>query len=203
MISSLIDSQIVQRAALHCRSLLSRFLPTELYFHNLEHTQEVVLASQFIAEESGLPGREIELLLIAAWFHDTGYIVDYDTHEQYSEQIASNWLAESRLSQLDQNKIIGCIRATRMPQKPHTLLEEIICDADLIHLSTKEYEQKAALLHQEWKCVRGLNPSPKEWMINNIDFLTNHHYFTLYGQRILEVRKEKNISSLLAALSPV
>ncbi|NET36528.1 MAG: HD domain-containing protein [Cyanothece sp. SIO1E1] len=178
-------------------------MPTELYFHNLEHTQEVVLASQFIAEESGLPGREIELLLIAAWFHDTGYIVDYDAHEQYSVQIASNWLAESRLSQLDQNKIIGCIRATQMPQKPHTLLEEIICDADLIHLSTKEYEQKAALLHQEWKCVRGLNPSPKEWVINNIDFLTNHQYFTLYGQRILEVRKEKNISSLLAALSPV
>lgn len=203
MIPVMNDSQIVKRAALHCRSLLSRFLPTDLYFHNLEHTQEVVLACQFLAEESGLPQRETELLLIAAWFHDTGYIVDYDTHEKYSEQIALNWLAESRLSQLDRDKIIGCIRVTQMPQRPHTLLEEIICDADLIHLSTEEYEHKAALLHQEWKCVRDFNPNPTEWMINNIDFLTNHQYFTLYGQRILEVRKERNISHLLAALSPV
>lgn len=203
MIPVMNDSQIVQRAALHCRSLLSRFLPSDLYFHNLEHTQEVVLACQFIAEESGLPAMEIDLLLIAAWFHDTGYIVDYDSHEQYSEQIALNWLAESSLNKLDQSKIIACIRATQMPQRPHTLLEEIMCDADLIHLSTEEYEQKAALLHKEWKCIRGLNPSPKEWMISNLDFLTNHQYFTLYGQQILEVRKERNICNLLAALSPV
>lgn len=197
------DAQIVKKAAWHCRSLLSRFLPTDLYFHNLEHTQEVVLACKFIAEASGLPTREIELLLIAAWFHDTGYIVDYQAHEKYSEQIALNWLAGSALSRLDKSKVIGCIRATQMPQQPHTLLEEIICDADLIHLSTEEYERKAALLYEEWKCVRGLNPSPKEWMINNIDFLTNHQYFTGYGQQILEVKKERNISNLLAALSPV
>ncbi|MBX2872122.1 MAG: HD domain-containing protein [Saprospiraceae bacterium] len=203
MITTLIDSQIVQRAALHCRSLLSRFLPADLHFHNLDHTQEVVLATQYIARESRLPAKETELLIIAAWFHDTGYIVDYDSHEQYSEQIALNWLSQTKLSPRDKNKIISCIRATRMPQRPNTLLEEIICDADLVHLSTIEYEQKAALLHQEWKYVRGFDPSPKEWMINNLDFLTNHQYFTMYGQQILEVRKEKNISSLLAALSPV
>ncbi|NRB51540.1 MAG: HD domain-containing protein [Saprospiraceae bacterium] len=203
MITSLINSNIVQRAALHCRSLLSRFLPTDLFFHNLEHTQEVVLACQLIARESDLPRKEMELLIIAAWFHDTGYILDYNAHEQYSEQIARNWLAQTGLTSLDKDKIISCIRATQMPQRPHTLLEEILCDADLIHLSTEAYENKAKLLHKEWKCVRGLNLSPKEWMINNIDFLTNHQYFTLYGQRTLEVRKEKNISTLLAALSPV
>lgn len=203
MITTFCESKIVQRAALHCRSLLSRFLPPELSFHNLDHSQEVVLACQFIARELRLPTKETELLIIAAWFHDTGYIVDYDSHEQYSEQIALNWLAQTELTSLDKDKIVSCIRATQMPQRPHTILEEVICDADLIHLSTEEYEKKAALLHQEWKSVRGLNPSPKEWMMNNIDFLTNHQYFTLYGQRVLEVRKEKNISTLLAALSPV
>lgn len=200
MIAPIIDSKLVQRAALHARSLLSRFIPSELCFHNLEHTQEVVLATQLIAHEARLPRKEIELLIIAAWFHDTGYIVDYDAHEKYSAQIAMNWLRQTPLRTTEKDKIIGCIKATQMPQRPLTILEQVICDADLIHLSTKDYTNKAALLRKEWTFTRGIYTSPKEWMINNIDFLTNHQYFTNYGQEVLEMKKETNISQLLATL---
>ena len=38
-----------------------------------------------------------------------------------------------------------------MPQRPHTILEEVICDADLIHLSTEEYEKKAGKHQKDTK----------------------------------------------------
>jgi hypothetical protein len=36
-----------------------------------------------------------------------------------------------------------------LPQKPFTLIEKIICDADLYHLGTNKFKKLSALLKQE------------------------------------------------------
>ena len=44
-------------------------------YHSVAHTKDVVKAATRIAKAEGVEGDELTLLLTAAWFHDSGYIV--------------------------------------------------------------------------------------------------------------------------------
>ncbi len=200
MVISLLNSTRLKKAASHVQSLMKAYLPANLVFHNLVHTQQVVNAAQEIGQASLLSNSDMELLLIAAWFHDVGYIAGYQDHVELSQEIAKNWLKQEGVSTIDGLKIINCIGATQMPQAPQTILEEIICDADLIHLSVTSYLNSLSRLRNEWESTLRKKFSERAWLTSNIDFLTNHFYLTPFGQRVLEERKEKNISHLLLLL---
>ena len=61
-------------------------------------------------------------LMLAAWFHDTGYSGGKAMgHENVSIEIATKFLNEHKVSQQVINKVTGCITATRLPQNPTTL----------------------------------------------------------------------------------
>ena len=46
------------------------------------------------------------------------------------------------------------IIATTMPQRPKNLVEKVVCDADLIHIGTKEFFRKNDLLKEEIERLR-------------------------------------------------
>jgi hypothetical protein len=81
-----------------------------------------------------------------------------------------------------------------MPQSPVSLIEKILCDADLFHLSTEDFKARNQLLKQERENLLGHKIDKKEWRKSNIQFLTQHKYFTDYGQDILEHKKLTNIA---------
>ena len=45
-------------------------LPDTMTYHNLNHTREVVKAAEKIGSYASLQEEEMEILLLAAWFHD-------------------------------------------------------------------------------------------------------------------------------------
>jgi len=48
------------------------------------------------------------------------------------------------------------IMATKIPQSPKNLLEQIICDADLDYLGRERYEENSLLLLQELRLKKKL-----------------------------------------------
>jgi predicted metal-dependent HD superfamily phosphohydrolase len=166
-------------------------------FHTLQHTQEVVAASELIAGTYQLPEDDRLALFLAAWFHDTGYSSGRaKDHETGSIQLATDFLNAHGISEDLKSKIIGCINATRIPQSPMTTIERIICDADLFHLGTDDFKEKNRLLREELLEFGGEEYSKKEWRKSNIEFLEKHQYFTNYGKEKLQPVKEKNIAEL-------
>lgn len=106
-------------------------------------------------------------LYIAAWFHDTGYCAGQaKDHETMSVQLATEFLTSQGADVTLINKVTGCINATRMPQSPTNLIEEIICDADLFHLGTDAFKEKSRLLREELKEFGDEDLSKKEWRRN-------------------------------------
>ena len=92
----------------------------------------------------------------------------------------------------------GCINATRMPQNPgYTLIEKIICDADLFHLGTDAFDEKSKMLRQELNEFGDNDVSKKDWRKINIRFLERHDYFTAYGKEKLQPEKDKHLAELL------
>src|SRR5688572_711867 len=175
---------------------------TELYtnkvnksikFHNLEHTQAVVLACEEMAQYYQLPDEDHAALAMAAWFHDTGYSSgDANGHEAVSMALATNFLKDHHADETFIQKVRSAIEATKMPQTPGNLIEQILCDADLYHLGTDEFKTKNKLLREELTGFFKKDISKKQWRKININFLENHKYFTDYARRKLQPVKEIN-----------
>ncbi|MBC6995407.1 HD domain-containing protein [Neolewinella lacunae] len=172
------------------RLLISK-LPADRLYHNLHHTINVVQGVINIGNAEKVSEPEMETLLLAAWFHDVGHIKTYEGHEVASAEIARDFLLRHDYPAERMAAVARCILATTMPQRPESHLEEIICDADMYHLSLVTYEHAQELLREEWSRVLGKVSSDEDWERENQEFLHQHHYFTHYGQTVLQPRKEK------------
>ncbi len=177
--------------------LLINKLDKSIHFHTLQHTQEVLTASETMADYYHLEDEDRYALMLAAWFHDTGYSGGKAMgHENVSSELATKFLNEHKVNPQVINKVIGCINATRLPQTPHTLIEQIICDADLFHLGTSDFKGKNKLLREELNDFGSLDLSKKDWRKKNIEFLSKHAYFTSYAKENLDPLKQVFLQEL-------
>jgi len=117
-------------------------------------------------------------------------------HENLSIELAAKFLNEHKVHQNIIDKVIGCINATRLPQNPNSLIEQIICDADLFHLGTGDFREKNKLLREELNDFGNLDLSKKEWRKKNIEFLSKHNYFTSYAKENLDPLKQVYLEEL-------
>lgn len=192
------QSSLLQDAQVLVTDLLTNKLSKSIRFHTLTHTQEVVAACDKLATIYHISGDDRLALLLAAWFHDTGYTSgDAKDHESVSIGLATEFLASRNAGEDLKAKVTGCINATRMPQSPGNQPEEIICDADLFHLGTDAFKEKNKLLREELIGFGGHELAKKDWRKINIRFLENHAYFTQYGKEILQPVKEKHLAGLM------
>jgi predicted metal-dependent HD superfamily phosphohydrolase len=195
------QTDLLARTHAYAESILTERLSSTFLFHNVDHTREVVEACQEIGQHSGLGEKEMETLLIAAWLHDVGYRDGRINHERTSMHIARTFLEEQGVGEKRIEKVLQCIAATEMPQRPQGLLAEVMCDADLYHLATDQYAEKTELLRQEVSLLTGEKVSKRKWLYGNKLFYEKHHYFTEYGRTVLEPRKQANLQKIEAAIA--
>ena len=191
------QEQILSAARHYVTDIFNQQVKPEFVFHSLDHTEDVADACSLMADYYRLNDDDRFVLMLAAWFHDTGYSAGLtEGHEDKSVQIATQFLANHGVNETTINRVTSCIKATKMPQSPVSQIEKILCDADLQHLATDDFKPKNQLLKQERENLLGQKISKKEWRKNNIKFLEEHKYFTDYGQEILEPKKQENLNAL-------
>jgi predicted metal-dependent HD superfamily phosphohydrolase len=196
------DSRLVQQAKALAEQIFADNVFSTYPFHNLAHTQNVVEAAHLIGKQCELSDDELELVLVAAWLHDVGYKGGAENHEQESAKLASALLSKLDIPHKKIKLVVDAILATRVPQSPKTMIDKVLCDADLYHLSSSSYSSKGDLLREEWKATGFKEMTDQEWIQHNLEFMENHRYHTPYGQTILEEGKRKNIKHLKKYLEP-
>lgn len=178
--------------------LLRDDLPQTFFYHNFSHTQRVVRSAQKICEGENIPDKEKNLVLLAAWLHDIGYVNNHENHEDESVVLASEFLKTHQVDVNDIESVLQLIRATKMGYEPQNVLEFIIKDADVAHLGSKDYEDISQLLRYEWESTLSKVYTDSEWTNENIVYATKHHHFyTNYAIENWQKRKDKNVASLL------
>lgn len=171
----------------------------DFLFHNIGHTQYVVQSATIMADYYQLPEEERLVLMLAAWFHDTGYSSGSATHhEAVSKEIATGYLQQHEVGSAIIERVGNCIMATQWPQCPTNLTEQILCDADLFHLGTDAFEDNNKLLRKELNILFGKKLSKKEWRQKNILFLTQHRYFTDYARTNQQPVKDRHVQEMKA-----
>jgi predicted metal-dependent HD superfamily phosphohydrolase len=171
--------------------------PQSLPYHNATHTIAVLDASNELANHYQITEEERFIVNTAALFHDLG-ITQGGTanHEIRSAEMAETWLKERGITHETIERIKGCIMATKLPQKPENLLEEIIGDADLWHLGTENFTINQKLLRQEFSEAGGKEVEKDAWRLRNIALLSSHKFHTEYAKGLLQGKKEEHLNRL-------
>ncbi|WP_276372092.1 Pycsar system effector family protein [Chryseolinea sp. H1M3-3] len=196
------DSEFIRQAKNLAEQVFKKRAFEKHLFHNYQHTQDVVDAVQIIGQHTNLNADEMESALVAAWLHDIGYEHGSKNHEHVSAQKAKDLLESLGAPQHKITDVTEAILATHMPQKPRSRISQVLCDADLYHLSTEQCQEKSNMLREEWKALGTKEMSNEEWVNSTIQFMDQHNYHTAYGQTVLEQHKRQNIKRLKKSLKP-
>lgn len=171
---------------------LRKDLPKTRTYHCFEHTMDVYSASIDIAELEGVEGEDLELLKLAALYHDCGFLVQDGEHEVAGCKIASEKLKELGYSSGAIDRVCSMIMSTKIPQSPNNLLEKILCDADLDYLGRGDFFLIGDSLFEELKTF-GILDSFDAWNKLQVSFLESHSYCTETNRNRRSEKKSENL----------
>ncbi|MDR3610917.1 MAG: HD domain-containing protein [Ignavibacteriaceae bacterium] len=187
---------IVKTASEYVTDLFNKNLPSVYTYHNLRHTQEVFDAATELGEGSSVSSEELEIIQIAAWFHDTGFTKDYQDHENKSVEIVKEFLESAYYNGNKIRRITDIIKVTKKGNVPESLSGKIIRDSDIIHISKEDFYPRSLSLKAEWEYIDGKKFTESEWMQSSLEFIKRTLFYTDYARLKYEKGREKNILRL-------
>ncbi len=190
------ENNILLEVEAYVTNFISEQVPKEYAYHDVQHTLDVVAATREISSHFELSPEELEIIQLAAWFHDTGYDKGPENHEERGVRYARAYLSGRNYPEERLVEIEACILATQMPHDPQNLLHRILCDADLSHLGQKVYWDRCSRVRQELTLTRDLLMTEREWVEFELEFISNHRFHTSVGQDLYGKRKQKHVRQL-------
>jgi predicted metal-dependent HD superfamily phosphohydrolase len=198
------NNPMVKDVSEYVFNLFKEKLPSDYVYHNYTHTLDTVNACKKLSKSYNLSSRDHEVLLLAAWFHDTGYVESYLEHEEASVKIMKAYL-KGNYPDDDIAEIESLILSTKHGAKADGSLQEIIQDADFINLGTKKFSHRAELLRIEWERILQKQYSEMEWAELQLQFLIDTNFKTEEAlssyneQREINILKQREIVGKLQA----
>jgi uncharacterized protein len=191
----------------YIRDLFRDELPDGIKYHDANHTlhptKGVVAAANGIAISEKISDLDRELIIAAAYFHDSGFIREYGKNEPIAARMAGRILKLIGYKPNEIEKIQKMILATDLVVEPKTHVEKILCDADLDHFGRDDFFKLDAKL-REGRRIRGLDVSDDaKWYKGTLAVITNHQYYTESQKKLREKEKQKNIKRLLNKLEEI
>jgi len=191
----------------YIRELFRDELPSDIKYHDADHTvhptKGIVASADRIAISENISDHDKELLIVAAYFHDTGYIREYEKNEPIAARLAGRILKLIGYKPNEIVKVQKMILSTDLECEPKTHLEKILCDADLDHLGREDFFKLDGKV-REGRRARGIDVSDEaKWYKGTLEFIKKHQYYTESQKKLREKGKQKNIKRLLKKLENI
>ncbi|MEN4761849.1 Pycsar system effector family protein [Chryseobacterium sp. C39-AII1] len=188
---------ILQKAKDYVEILFKDKLSSVYFYHNFIHTTYTVNKAEEIMRNTPVSIEDQEKVLLALWFHDTGYIECALNHEEKGVEIMKDFLQKENYPENEIAEITKLILATKITYEPQNLLEQIVKDADCSHFASHDYNDISDALRKEWELTNVRCFSNDEWNAGNLEMLKNkHQYYTEYAKTNWQPLKEKNIKKI-------
>ena len=189
-------TNIYKKVEAYVTELFEKHTNEELIYHNFQHTKLVVSRTKEIAAHYELAESDMMVVYVAAWFHDTGYLLaEPRLHEEKSVELMKDFMQQFALEEEVLNTISECIMATRYFAEPVNLLQQIIRDADTFHFGTKDFKKINKQVYEEFALRKEAKSKP-EWNRDTVAMLKRHKYYTAYCNELLTEKKMSNIKKL-------
>jgi uncharacterized protein len=185
-----------ERARAYALGRLERELPAALTYHSLAHTRDdVAPATLRLAAIAGVSGEQRMLLHTAAYYHDIGFVMQRADHEAIGAQVAAEMLPGFGYTAPQIEIIHGMIMATKLPQSPRTLLEQLMADADLDALGRTDFLARNQALRDELTAY-GAHWEDLDWYHEQLCFLGSHQYWTDAARQVRGAQKQRNLDTI-------
>ena len=194
------NTPLIKKTKEYVAGFIAENFTEKICYHNIDHTLEVVEAAEIIGKHCNISKEDMEIVIIAAWFHDTGYYLGCDNHEEASANIAKQYLIDENYDPEKIKKVANCILSTKIPQTPQNSLDKIICDADLFHLGSENFFNKSELLWRELT-LHNHEMTYENWLKLSKEFVEAHKYHTSFGKEILLPKMLKNLALLKSKIN--
>lgn len=177
-------------------------LPTSLYYHNVSHTRDVMSEAFRMASYDSIPDSEVELLMIAGAFHDSGFLVSPEDHESRSAQMAVDAMTgDGTFSASEISIVQQLIRDTATVEMRGEITQIVtlelsgyLVDADLANLGRIDFWEK-------WEQVRRENNVDREsFLLKTSQRLAGHHWRTNAARKFYSEQFTANYAELLVQL---
>lgn len=187
---------LLEKAEAHATEILKNQLSPDLVFHNFESTAQEVEWVKTIGLQEQLSEEELELVQIAAWFHNTGYRDDYDEPHSKSKAIASSFLSKESVPLGKANLILDSILVMQNGNKPQNKIEKVLVDARQAVVVDGDFKAQVGLLKKELSAVKNIEQSEVEGLQNHLKTILQYEFHTAYGKESLLPARDKLKSKL-------
>ncbi|MEP6737678.1 MAG: tetratricopeptide repeat protein [Chryseolinea sp.] len=193
-----VDGPDFMGARQHIVSLLDAEMP-KFPYHNINHIEDVLHAAAIIAEAENIAEGDKKLIELAALLHDVGFIRGSKNHEESGATMTREILPAFGYDPMQIDIICSMIIATRLPQSPTSILEKILCDADLDYLGRSDFYEIGDRLFEEM-FAKGVVESEREWNLVQKTFLESHRYHTAFSKAKRESYKQERLQEVIVKL---
>jgi uncharacterized protein len=179
-------------------SRIEKELPGGYYYHSLDHAQDVMKEVITYASYDGLQEREIELLAIAAAYHDSGFLTGAQDHEARGALLAKDMMRQSgNYTETEVDLVAELIRETKLPESesrywtyPRSSLACYLIDADVGNLGRPDFFEKIEALSKE------LTIEIDTFRHHALAFAEIHRWFSHAAKQLRQDTKAQNLRKL-------
>jgi hypothetical protein len=195
------NASIVNKAEKYIKQLLSEQLNKNFLFHSQGYTiKQVKKANKILAKNTTLKVDK-NRVLIASYFLNAGYTVNYEDHIAQGVDLANTFLLKENVDSSDIKAITGLIVSAWNTKKPENDEEAILKDVRTSFYAFGDFEELLGLLRLESENFDVNIPDLESWRLNFIEKLRiEHKFYTDYAREKWQKKKEDNVLDLISTI---
>ncbi|HEX7072395.1 MAG TPA: Pycsar system effector family protein [Rhodothermales bacterium] len=189
-------TELSAQAATFVYELMKERLPETVLFHNYRFTVDVANSVRQIGARAALDEDELELVTIAAWFHNTGFTEGTNGHVDASIRIAAGFLEAHEVPDEDIARVAALIRTAHSDDEPTSEAERVMHDAARAYLGRKKFFLYSDRLREEKRLVEDRDIDDREWAEEQLRELAGPPYRTKYARKRYGERRQQNLKQV-------
>ena len=180
---------------------LKRELDTKLVYHCYFHTIDVIDQAITLGSNAQLCERDLEIITVAALFHDAGFLKQHHDNEPIGAAMAESAMrvvgdySKSEIALVSQMILDTKLITHQCAQLSNTRLSPYLLDADLSNLGRPIFWRQTEAVATEI----GINFD--KFMPVTRDLMERHNWQSDSARKLYGEQKEKNVKELELAIS--
>ncbi|MEN8120792.1 MAG: Pycsar system effector family protein [Bacteroidota bacterium] len=187
--------EIVNKAEDYIKDLYATHPHELLLFHNFNYTTQTVKSSAELAHSEKLEGDELQMVLLAAWFINIGYLFDFVSHIEHSIKVAKEFVSEFNYPD-DKAKIVTEAIEVVLKNKPENKIEKVLSDANNSIFASEELLLWVKYHRQERNYFVKPKITRRSFWQSVLNLLNEHEYYTPSAKNLFQEGKSENIEKI-------
>ena len=204
--------KLSQNPAIRAALALLEKLPTDLRYHTIDHTYDVLTDAVTFALLDGLSDRDIELVAIAAAFHDTGFVKQRSMNEPIGAEYAREAMKQLEYTADEIALVEGMVLDTQLKRSPDGFLKQVpttrlsayVLDADLANFGKENFFSQSVLVLEEMlnRVIKDISSIELlNYLMNTERLVDKHQWYTHPAKLLFEMQKIVNADRLSEAVA--